>query len=50
MSKPNRRLIGTSGKGLKGDILFSILSHASGINGVLTTNRSRNCVARLSGV
>ena len=50
MSKPNRRLIGTSGNGLKGDISLSILSHMSGMNGVLTTNRSRNCVARLGGV
>jgi hypothetical protein len=45
MSKPNRKLIGTSGKGLKGEILFNIRSHVSGTKGVLMGNKSCNDVA-----
>jgi hypothetical protein len=45
MSKPKRRLTGISGKGLKGVILLSMVSHTSGIKGVLTGNKSCDGVA-----
>jgi hypothetical protein len=45
ISKPKQRLIGTSGKGLKGVILLSMVSHTSGIKGVLTGNKSCDTVA-----
>jgi hypothetical protein len=50
MSKPERRLIGTSEKLLKGVILLSDFSHSSGIKGVLTIKRSGNHIALLGVV
>ena len=50
MSKPKRKPIGTSGKGLKGVILFKKDSQASGMKGVLTTNNSWGGGALLSGM
>ena len=50
MSKPKRMPIGTSGKLLKGRILFNNRSHSSGMKGVITANKSRDRVAILSGV
>jgi hypothetical protein len=47
MSKPERILIGTSEKELKGVILFNILSHSSGMNGVITVSRLGNHVTSL---
>jgi hypothetical protein len=47
MLKPKRKLIGTSEKVLKGEILLSILSHSSGIKGVLTNRRSGDHVTLL---
>ena len=40
MSKPNRKLYGTSEKLLKGVIALSKFSHSSGTNGVLMIRRS----------
>ena len=50
ISKPKRKPIGTSGKGLKGEILFNMFSQTSGMNGVLTTNKSSDGVAQLGGM
>ena len=50
ISKPERMLIGTSGKLLKGVILFNIFSQTSGMKGVLTTSRSSDNVTSLGVV
>ena len=50
MSKPKRRLVGTSVNLLKGDIFLSIFSHSSGTKGVFTIKRLRDGVATLGVV
>ena len=50
MSKPKRKLFGTSENLLKGEIALSNFSHTSGIKGVLTVKILRGGIARLSVV
>jgi hypothetical protein len=50
MSKPKRKLLGTSEKLLKGVILLSIVSHSLGIKGVLIIKRSGDHVTALGVV
>jgi hypothetical protein len=50
MSKPRRKLIGTSEKILKGEILLSAFSHSSGMKGVLMIKRSGGGIALLGVV
>ena len=50
ISNPKRRLIGTSENLLKGVIPLSIISHWSGIKGVLIISKSGDNVALLGGM
>ena len=50
ISKPKRRLIGMSGKELKGVISLSTVSQTSGMKGVLIGNKSCDDGTELGGV